>query len=163
MDLRHLRRIADSWARPSSIPASGPPRRKCRAQAYGSALDLRRRQGIVAWPAPKPRSASSAAMKSTTASPITALRLPLFLRADAYPSEAERITAMSPGAALGDLPAQRFHWRRLPPRPGSIMCAPTSALRRRAPTGATYDLEKALDRLADIVREHSDMETIYKA
>ena len=35
-----------------------------------------------------------------------------------------------------------------------------------APQGrqlATYDLEKALDRLADIVREHSDMETIYKS
>ena len=28
---------------------------------------------------------------------------------------------------------------------------------------ATYDLEKALDRLADIVREHSDMETIYQS
>lgn len=47
--------------------------------------------------------------------------------------------------------------------PGSIMCAPTSALRRRAAQLATYDLEKALDRLADIVREHSDMETIYKS
>ena len=35
-----------------------------------------------------------------------------------------------------------------------------------APQGrqlATYDLEKALDRLADIVREHSDMETIYQS
>ena len=35
-----------------------------------------------------------------------------------------------------------------------------------APQGrqlAAYDLEKALDRLADIVREHSDMETIYQS
>ena len=43
------------------------------------------------------------------------------------------------------------------------MCAPTSALRRKVASWLPMISEKALDRLADIVREHSDMETIYQS
>ena len=89
--------------------------------------------------------------------------LPLFLRADrAYPSEAERICGYVSGRrwatylhGVFDDDAFRRAW--LDHVRADIGLAPQG---RRL---ATYDLEKALDRLADIVREHSDMETIYQS
>lgn len=89
--------------------------------------------------------------------------LPLFLRADrAYPSEAERICGYVSGRrwatylhGVFDDDAFRRAW--LDHVRADIGLAPQG---RQL---ATYDLEKALDRLADIVREHSDMETIYKS
>ena len=88
--------------------------------------------------------------------------LPLFLRADrAYPSEAERICGYVSGRrwatylhGVFDDDAFRRAW--LDHVRADIGLAPQG---RQL---ATYDLEKALDRLADIVREHSDMETIYQ-
>ena len=89
--------------------------------------------------------------------------LPLFLRADrAYPSEAERICGYVSGRrwatylhGVFDDDAFRRAW--LDHVRADIGLAPQG---RQL---ATYDLEKALDRLADIVREHSDMETIYQS
>ena len=89
--------------------------------------------------------------------------LPLFLRADrAYPSEAERICGYVSGRrwatylhGVFDDDAFRRAW--LDHVRADIGLAPQG---RQL---AAYDLEKALDRLADIVREHSDMETIYQS
>ena len=89
--------------------------------------------------------------------------LPLFLRADrAYPSEAERICGYVSGRrwatylhGVFDDDAFRRAW--LDHVRADIGLAPQG---RQL---ATYDLEKALGRLADIVREHSDMETIYQS
>lgn len=89
--------------------------------------------------------------------------LPLFLRADrAYPSDAERICGYVSGRrwatylhGVFDDDAFRRAW--LDHVRADIGLAPQG---RQL---ATYDLEKALDRLADIVREHSDMETIYQS
>ena len=89
--------------------------------------------------------------------------LPLFLRADrAYLSEAERICGYVSGRrwatylhGVFDDDAFRRAW--LDHVRADIGLAPQG---RQL---ATYDLEKALDRLADIVREHSDMETIYQS
>ena len=89
--------------------------------------------------------------------------LPLFLRADrAYPSEAERICGYVSVRrwatylhGVFDDDAFRRAW--LDHVRADIGLAPQG---RQL---ATYDLEKALDRLADIVREHSDMETIYQS
>ena len=89
--------------------------------------------------------------------------LPLFLRADrAYPSEAERICGYVSGRrwatylhGVFDDDAFRRAW--LDHVRADIGLAPQG---RQL---ATYDLEKALDRLTDIVREHSDMETIYQS
>ena len=89
--------------------------------------------------------------------------LPLFLRADrAYPSEAERICGYVSGRrwatylhGVFDDDAFRRAW--LDHVRTDIGLAPQG---RQL---AAYDLEKALDRLADIVREHSDMETIYQS
>ena len=89
--------------------------------------------------------------------------LPLFLRADrAYLSEAERICGYVSGRrwatylhGVFDDDAFRRAW--LDHVRADIGLAPQG---RQL---ATYDLEKALGRLADIVREHSDMETIYQS
>ena len=89
--------------------------------------------------------------------------LPLFLRADrAYPSEAERICGYVSGRrwatylhGVFDDDAFRRAW--LDHVRADIGLAP------QCRQLAAYDLEKALDRLADIVREHSDMETIYQS
>ena len=89
--------------------------------------------------------------------------LPLFLRADrTYPSEAERICGYVSGRrwatylhGVFDDDAFRRAW--LDHVRADIGLAPQG---RQL---AAYDLEKALDRLADIVREHSDMETIYQS
>ena len=89
--------------------------------------------------------------------------LPLFLRADrAYLSEAERICGYVSGRrwatylhGVFDDDAFRRAW--LDHVRADIGLAPQG---RQL---AAYDLEKALDRLADIVREHSDMETIYQS
>lgn len=89
--------------------------------------------------------------------------LPLFLRADrAYLSEAERICGYVSVRrwatylhGVFDDDAFRRAW--LDHVRADIGLAPQG---RQL---ATYDLEKALDRLADIVREHSDMETIYQS
>ena len=89
--------------------------------------------------------------------------LPLFLRADrAYPSEAERICGYVSGRrwatylhGVFDDDAFRRAW--LDHVRADIGLAPQG---RQL---AAYDLEKALDRRADIVREHSDMETIYQS
>ena len=89
--------------------------------------------------------------------------LPLFLRADrAYPSEAERICGYVSGRrwatylhGVFDDDAFRRAW--LDHVRADVGLAPQG---RRL---TAYDLEKALDRLADIVREHSDMETIYQS
>ena len=89
--------------------------------------------------------------------------LPLFLRADrAYPSEAERICGYVSGRrwatylhGVFDDDAFRRAW--LDHVRADI------GLAQQGRQLAAYDLEKALDRLADIVREHSDMETIYQS
>ncbi len=89
--------------------------------------------------------------------------LPLFLRADrAYPSEEARICGYVSGRrwatylhGVFDDDAFRRAW--LDHVRADVGLAPQG---RRL---AAYDLEKALDRLADIVREHSDMETIYQS
>ena len=89
--------------------------------------------------------------------------LPLFLRADrAYLSEAERICGYVSVRrwatylhGVFDDDAFRRAW--LDHVRADIGLAPQG---RQL---ATYDLEKELDRLADIVREHSDMETIYQS
>lgn len=89
--------------------------------------------------------------------------LPLFLRADrAYPSEEARICGYVSGRrwatylhGVFDDDAFRRAW--LDHVRADVGLAPQG---RQL---AAYDLEKALDRLADIVREHSDMETIYQS
>ena len=89
--------------------------------------------------------------------------LPLFLRADrAYPSEEARICGYVSGRrwatylhGVFDDDAFRRAW--LDHVRADVGLAPQG---RRL---AAYDLERALDRLADIVREHSDMETIYQS
>ena len=89
--------------------------------------------------------------------------LPLFLRADrAYPSEAERICGYVSGRrwatylhGVFDDDAFRRAW--LDHVRADI------GLAQQGRQLAAYDLEKALARLADIVREHSDMETIYQS
>ena len=89
--------------------------------------------------------------------------LPLFLRADrTYPSEEARICGYVSGRrwatylhGVFDDDAFRRAW--LDHVRADVGLAPQG---RRL---AAYDLEKALDRLADIVREHSDMETIYQS
>ena len=89
--------------------------------------------------------------------------LPLFLRADrAYPSEEARICGYVSGRrwatylhGVFDDDAFRRAW--LDHVRADVGLAPQG---RRL---TAYDLEKALDRLADIVREHSDMETIYQS
>ena len=89
--------------------------------------------------------------------------LPLFLRADrAYPSEAERICGYVSGRRWatylhGVFDGDAFRRAWLDHVRADIGLAPQG---RQL---AAYDLEKALDRLADIVREHSDMETIYQS
>uniref|UniRef100_UPI00280C1AAB cobyric acid synthase n=1 Tax=uncultured Bilophila sp. TaxID=529385 RepID=UPI00280C1AAB len=88
---------------------------------------------------------------------------PLFLRADrAYPSEDDRICGYAAGRrwatylhGIFDDDAFRRAW--LDHVRADLGLTPQG---RQL---ATYDLEKALDRLADIVREHSDMETIYRS
>ena len=42
------------------------------------------------------------------------------------------------------------------------MCGRTVGLAPQGRQLAAYDLEKALDRLADVVREHVDMSAIYR-
>lgn len=89
--------------------------------------------------------------------------LPLFLRADrAYSSEAERVCGYVNGRCWAtylhgvfDDDTFRRAWLDhvradvgLPPQNHQL---------------AVYDLEKTLDQLADTVREHSDMATIYKS
>lgn len=89
--------------------------------------------------------------------------LPLFLRADrAYPSEADRVCGYVSGRCwatylhgIFDDDAFRRAW--IDHVRADIGLTPQKCQL------ATYDLEKALDRLADIVREHSDMTSIYKS
>ena len=88
---------------------------------------------------------------------------PLFLRTGpAWTSEAERVCGYVSGRrwatylhGVFDDDAFRRAW--LDHVRADIGLAPQGRLL------ASYDLEKALDRLADIVREHSDMQTLYKS
>ena len=89
--------------------------------------------------------------------------LPLFLRADrAYPSEAERICGYVSGRRWatylhGVFDDDTFRRAWIDHVRTDLGLTP----QRRCL--ASYDLEKALDRLADVVRANSDMETIYRS
>ena len=89
--------------------------------------------------------------------------LPLFLRADrAYPSEAERICGYVSGRRWatylhGVFDDDTFRRTWIDHVRTDLGLTP----QRRCL--ASYDLEKALDRLADVVRANSDMETIYRS
>ena len=89
--------------------------------------------------------------------------LPLFLRADrAYPSEAERICGYVSGRRWatylhGVFDDDTFRRTWIDHVRTDLGLTP----QRRCL--ASYDLEKALDRLADVVRTNSDMETIYRS
>ena len=89
--------------------------------------------------------------------------LPLFLRADrAYPSEAERICGYVSGRRWatylhGVFDDDTFRRAWIDHVRTDLGLTP----QRRCL--ASYDLEKALDRLADVVRTNSDMETIYRS
>ena len=89
--------------------------------------------------------------------------LPLFLRADrTYPSEAERIGGYVSGRRWatylhGVFDDDTFRRTWIDHVRTDLGLTP----QRRCL--ASYDLEKALDRLADVVRANSDMETIYRS
>ena len=89
--------------------------------------------------------------------------LPLFLRADrTYPSEAERICGYVSGRRWatylhGVFDDDTFRRTWIDHVRTDLGLTP----QRRCL--ASYDLEKALDRLADVVRANSDMETIYRS
>ena len=89
--------------------------------------------------------------------------LPLFLRAArAYPSEAERICGYVSGRRWatylhGVFDDDTFRRTWIDHVRTDLGLTP----QRRCL--ASYDLEKALDRLADVVRANSDMETIYRS
>ena len=89
--------------------------------------------------------------------------LPLFLRADrAYLSEAERICGYVSGRRWatylhGVFDDDTFRRTWIDHVRTDLGLTP----QRRCL--ASYDLEKALDRLADVVRANSDMETIYRS
>ena len=89
--------------------------------------------------------------------------LPLFLRADrAYPSEAARICGYVSGRRWatylhGVFDDDTFRRAWIDHVRTDLGLTP----QRRCL--ASYDLEKALDRLADVVRANSDMETIYRS
>ena len=159
MDLRHLRRVADSGPAILDPTASSPPRRSAGALA-GSALHLAAdKTPVRVARAETPLGVPSGGYEIHHG--LTDHGGPLFLRADrAYPSEAERICGyVSRGGALhGVLTTTPSAV------PGSTHVRADIGLTPQRRCLASYDLEKGAGQAGcGRCARHPDMETIYQS